>query len=62
MLYREFLNGVAPTIVRAKTSYLVENRLAIDQGDIIVLIDDRADLRFIKGQNQRTFDIGTFPR
>lgn len=53
---------MAPTIVRAKTSYLVENRLAIDQGDIIVLIDDRADLRFIKGQNQRTFDIGTFPR
>lgn len=32
------------------------------RGDIIALIDERPDLRYIKGQNQRTFDIGTFPR
>ncbi len=42
--------------------YNEENRLKIEQGDMIALIDERADLKFIKGQNQRSFDIGTFPR
>lgn len=56
------MHGVPPPMVRAKTAYLTDGRLSIDQGDIIALVDERADLRFIKGQNQRTFDIGTFPR
>lgn len=60
--YREFMHCVQPPSVRAKTSYMADGRLTIDQGDIIALIDGRPDLRFIKGQNQRTFDIGTFPR
>lgn len=59
---REFMHSVQPPLVRAKSSYLAEGRLAIDHGDILALIDERPDLRFIKGQNQRTFDIGTFPR
>lgn len=49
-------------MVRATSSYLADGRLTIDQGDIIALIDERPDLRYIKGQNQRSFDIGTFPR
>lgn len=56
------MHSVQPPLVRAKTSYLAEGRLTIDHGDILALIDERPDLRFIKGQNQRTFDIGTFPR
>lgn len=56
------MHCIAPQMARAKTSYLAEGRLTIDQADIIALIDERPDLRFIKGQNQRTFDIGTFPR
>uniref|UniRef100_A0AAG5DI95 Non-specific protein-tyrosine kinase n=1 Tax=Anopheles atroparvus TaxID=41427 RepID=A0AAG5DI95_ANOAO len=58
---KEFLTGVPPPIYRAVTNYNAENRLAVQQGDTIVIIDDRPELQFIKGQNQRTFDIGTFP-
>lgn len=56
------MHCIAPAMVRAKSSYVTDGRLTIDAGDIIALIDERADLRYIKGQNQRTFDIGTFPR
>lgn len=59
---REFLAGVPPPLAKAIVFYKEENRLAIEQGDMIALIDERPDLNFIKGQNQRSFDIGTFPR
>ncbi|XP_050081364.1 activated Cdc42 kinase Ack [Anopheles maculipalpis] len=59
---KEFLTGVPPPIYRAITNYIAENRLAVQQSDTIVIIDDRPELQFIKGQNQRTFDIGTIPR
>uniref|UniRef100_A0A182TBQ6 Uncharacterized protein n=1 Tax=Anopheles maculatus TaxID=74869 RepID=A0A182TBQ6_9DIPT len=59
---KEFLTGVPPPIYRAVTNYSAENRLAVQQSDTIVIIDDRPELQFIKGQNQRTFDIGTIPR
>uniref|UniRef100_A0A182YL56 non-specific protein-tyrosine kinase n=1 Tax=Anopheles stephensi TaxID=30069 RepID=A0A182YL56_ANOST len=58
----EFLTGVPPPIYRAVTNFSAETRLAVQQGDTIVIIDDRPELQFIKGQNQRTFDIGTIPR
>uniref|UniRef100_A0A182HH82 non-specific protein-tyrosine kinase n=1 Tax=Anopheles arabiensis TaxID=7173 RepID=A0A182HH82_ANOAR len=58
----EFLTGVPPPIYRAVSNYSAENRLAAQQGDTIVIVDDRPELQFIKGQNQRTFDIGTIPR
>lgn len=54
--------GVPPPLAKAIVFYKEENRLAIEQGDMIALIDERPDLNFIKGQNQRSFDIGTFPR
>uniref|UniRef100_A0A182N3J1 Uncharacterized protein n=1 Tax=Anopheles dirus TaxID=7168 RepID=A0A182N3J1_9DIPT len=59
---KEFLTGVPPPIYRAVTNYSAENRLAAQQGDTIVIVDDRQELQFVKGQNQRTFDIGTIPR
>uniref|UniRef100_A0A182QAC6 Uncharacterized protein n=1 Tax=Anopheles farauti TaxID=69004 RepID=A0A182QAC6_9DIPT len=59
---KEFLTGVPPPIYRAVTNYSAENRLAAQQGDTIVIVDDRPELQFVKGQNQRTFDIGTIPR
>ena len=62
LIRREFLNGAPPLMVRTTTTYVCDGRLSVEQGDIIALIDGRPDLRFIKGQNQRTFDIGTFPR
>lgn len=36
--------------------------MKIEQNDTIAIIDGRPELQFIKGQNQRTFEIGTFPR
>uniref|UniRef100_A0A182PS92 non-specific protein-tyrosine kinase n=1 Tax=Anopheles epiroticus TaxID=199890 RepID=A0A182PS92_9DIPT len=59
---KEFLTGVPPPIYRAISNYNGENRISVQQGDTIVIIDDRPELQFIKGQNQRTFDIGTIPR
>jgi GTPase binding len=59
---REFLVGQAPQLVKATSTYCVEERLKIEQNDTIAIIDGRPELSFLKGQNQRTFEIGTFPR
>ncbi|XP_055531416.1 activated Cdc42 kinase Ack [Wyeomyia smithii] len=59
---KEFLTGNPPPIYRAVMNYSADNRLTLEQGDAIAIIDDRPELQFIKGQNQRTYDIGTFPR
>jgi hypothetical protein len=59
---REFLVGQAPQLVKATSTYCVEGRLKIEQNDTIAIIDGRPELTFLKGQNQRTFEIGTFPR
>ncbi|CAG9797052.1 unnamed protein product [Chironomus riparius] len=59
---KEFLVGQAPQLVKATSTYCVEGRLKIEQNDTIAIIDGRPELKFLKGQNQRTFEIGTFPR
>ncbi|KAJ6646382.1 Activated Cdc42 kinase Ack [Pseudolycoriella hygida] len=59
---KELLSITPPPMSKAVCFYNEENRLKIEQGDMIALIDERAELKFIKGQNQRSFDIGTFPR
>lgn len=59
---REFLVGQAPQLVKATSTYCVEGRLKIEQNDTIAIIDGRPELSFLKGQNQRNFEIGTFPR
>lgn len=59
---REFLVGQAPQLVKATSTYFVEGRLKIEQNDTIAIIDGRPELSFLKGQNQRNFEIGTFPR
>lgn len=48
--------------MKATSTYCVEGRLKIEQNDTIAIVDGRPELQFIKGQNQRTFEIGTFPR
>jgi GTPase binding len=48
--------------VKATSTYCVEGRLKIEQNDTIAIIDGRTELSFLKGQNQRNFEIGTFPR
>lgn len=61
-IYREFLMGAPPALLKSRTAYNVDNRLAIDQGDVVAVIDGRTELHLVKGQNQRTFAIGLFPR
>ncbi|KAM7343941.1 activated Cdc42 kinase [Cochliomyia hominivorax] len=59
---KEFLVGVSPQLVKAAKVFNEANRLEIEAGDTIAIIDGRPELKLIKGQNQRTFDIGIFPR
>ncbi|XP_053685378.1 activated Cdc42 kinase Ack [Sabethes cyaneus] len=59
---KEFLTATPPPIYRAVMNYSADNRLTLEQNDSIAIIDDRPELQFIKGQNQRTYEIGTFPR
>lgn len=61
-LIREFLVGQAPQLVKATSTYCVDGRLKIEQNDTVAIIDGRPELSFLKGQNQRIFEIGTFPR
>ena len=53
---------MSPPLVKAAKSFNESNRLEIEAGDTIAVIDGRSELKLIKGQNQRTFDIGIFPR
>lgn len=54
--------GIPPNLVKATSTYNVDGRLKIEQNDTIAIIDGRNELKFLKGQNQRTYEIGTFPR
>lgn len=53
---------MSPQVVKAARSVHEPNFLSIEQGDTIVIIDGRPELKYFKGQNQRTFEIGVFPR
>lgn len=54
--------GVPPALIKSRTALNTSDQLAIDQGDIIAVIDGRSELHLVKGQNQRTFAIGLFSR
>ncbi|XP_044732904.1 uncharacterized protein LOC123295568 [Chrysoperla carnea] len=58
----DFLKNNSPPVMRALLSYDEPNKLQIDEGDHIAVIDGRAELYWWKGQNQRTFAVGQFPR
>ncbi|KAH8365579.1 hypothetical protein KR093_002260 [Drosophila rubida] len=59
---KEYLASMSPPVLRACRSYHDAKGLQIEAGDTIAIIDGRAELKLIKGQNQRTYDIGVFPR
>ncbi|XP_077300329.1 activated Cdc42 kinase [Arctopsyche grandis] len=48
--------------VKATQSYNDDGKLSIEAGDSIIIIDGRTELYWWKGQNQRSFKIGLFPR
>lgn len=59
---REYLASMSPPVLTALRSYHDAKGLQIEARDAIAIIDGRSELKLIKGQNQRTYDIGVFPR
>lgn len=53
---------MSPQVVKAARSVQESKCLSIEQGDTIAIIDGRSELKHFKGQNQRTYEIGVFPR
>lgn len=45
----------------SQLSYRKHGQMTIEAGDAIILIDKRSELRWWKGQNQRTLEVGLFP-
>lgn len=59
---KESLTGMVPSVMKALTAFEETGKMSIEPGDQIVIIDGRSENYWWKGQNQRTFQIGHFPR
>lgn len=59
---RESLTGMVPSVMKALNHFEEPEMMTIEQGDQIVIIDGRPENYWWKGQNQRTFQVGAFPR
>ncbi|KAK5644335.1 hypothetical protein RI129_005635 [Pyrocoelia pectoralis] len=59
---RDLFRKAMPSVMRALSRQDEPDRLEVHVGDSIAIIDGQADAYWWKGQNQRTFDIGLFPR
>ncbi|XP_043269607.1 activated CDC42 kinase 1 [Venturia canescens] len=59
---RESLTGMVPSVMKALNRFEEQEKMTIEQGDQIVIIDGRPENYWWKGQNQRTYQVGDFPR
>lgn len=59
---REFLRRDPPPVMKALQRLSEPERLAVDAGDQIAIIDGHPELYWWLGQNLRTFQVGRFPR
>ncbi|XP_046819470.1 activated Cdc42 kinase Ack [Vespa crabro] len=59
---KELLTGMVPSIMKALSDFEETEKMTIEQGDQIVIIDGRPENYWWKGQNQRTYQVGLFPR
>ncbi|XP_057335774.1 activated Cdc42 kinase Ack isoform X1 [Microplitis mediator] len=59
---RESLTGMVPPVMKALNRFDEPDKMNIEQGDQIVIIDGRPENYWWKGQNQRTFQVALFPR
>ena len=59
---KDYLMETAPPVVKVVHPYNEENKLHMELGDTIIVIDGKPEHHWWRGQNQRTFDIGDFPR
>ena len=58
---KDFLTETAFPVLKAMGNFNLENKLEVQAGDTIVLIDGSSG-QWWKGQNLRTYDIGDFPK
>ncbi|XP_076320249.1 uncharacterized protein LOC143230486 isoform X2 [Tachypleus tridentatus] len=59
---KDFLLEARPMVLKAVQAFEETDRLSVQIGDEIQVIDGRPEHYWWKGQNQRTFEIGVFPR
>ncbi|OXU26922.1 hypothetical protein TSAR_005569 [Trichomalopsis sarcophagae] len=59
---KESLTGMVPSVMKALNRFDEPDKMMIEHGDQIVIIDGRPENYWWKGQNQRTFQVGVFPR
>ncbi|XP_066588735.1 activated Cdc42 kinase Ack isoform X2 [Prorops nasuta] len=59
---KESLTCMMPSVMKALNYFEETDKMTIEQGDQIVIIDGRPENYWWKGQNQRTFQVGLFPR
>lgn len=58
------MSRLYPDLLLATQSFSEDDpaKLKLTEGDKIIVIDGKPDHYYWKGQNERTFDIGLFPR
>jgi len=59
---KDFLAETVPVIVKAREGFEESGKMQIELGDTIIVIDSKSENFWWKGQNQRSFEIGVFPR
>ena len=59
---KDYLMETAPAVVKVVQPFHEENKLHMELGDTVIVIDGKSEHHWWRGQNQRTFDIGDFPR
>lgn len=59
---KDFFRKRKIPIMKALLKFDEPEKLKILEGDEVAIIEGNAELYWWKGQNQRTFDIGSFPR
>ncbi|XP_014598634.1 PREDICTED: uncharacterized protein LOC106784049 isoform X2 [Polistes canadensis] len=59
---KESLTGMVPSVMKALSDFDEADKMNIEQSDQIVIIDGRPENYWWKGQNQRTYQVGLFPR
>jgi len=61
-ILRKLIKETKIVEMKAKTEFKQDNKLEIEQGDLIVIIEGMAEKYWWKGQNTRTGMVGHFPR
>ncbi|XP_017781945.1 PREDICTED: activated CDC42 kinase 1 isoform X2 [Nicrophorus vespilloides] len=59
---KEFFRKTKPPIMKVLSKQDDADKLQVNVGDEVAIIEGSADLYWWKGQSQRTFEIGIFPR